>query len=256
MRVQYVCIVNPTDNNDMPTESKEKPKDDRVRVTIHPSIAKKIEDGLPEHQKGRPFSFVVDDLLGEYLKSRVDSSDTLRRPPGSYSYSSNNSLEGLESVRGRETFLAPPEEYFTCHEKYNDDGSLKDDSFARELLGLKGQKEHESFLKEQKKIAQKDSPAFQQFWEIYQSAGSKAANQSKAKARIAWKAALNIEKADHLVEAIKKAVIEQARKMGADEFVTMLPDCHRWLRDECFTSWLENHTPTQPERIIPGVTVL
>ena len=233
MRVQYVCVVNPTDNNDMPTESKEKPKDDRIRVTIHSSIAKKIEDGLPEHQKGRPFSFVVDDLLGEYLKSRVDSSGIFRRPPGSYSYSSNNSLEGLESVRGRETFLTPVSENFICHDP----------------------KEHESFLKEQKKIAQKDSPAFQQFWEIYQS-GNKAANQSKAKARVAWKAALNVEKADRLVEAIKKAVIEQARKMGADEFVTMLPDCHRWLRDECFTSWLENHTPAQPERIIPGVTVL
>jgi hypothetical protein len=239
MRVQYVCVVNPTDNNDMPIESKEKPKDDRVRVTIHPSIAKKIEDGLPEHQKGRPFSFVVDDLLGEYLKLRVDSRDTLSGPPGHYSYSSNNSLEGLEkSVRkGRETFLTPEwqlAEHFTCHDP----------------------KEHEAFLKEQKKIAQKDSPAFQQFWEIYQSAGSKAANQSKAKARIAWKTALNVEKADRLVEAIKKAVIEQARKIGADEFVTMLPDCHRWLRDECFTSLLENHTPTQPERIIPGVTVL
>jgi len=201
-----------------------------IRAVIHPDIFARIQSEIPKFERDSGISGVVSRLISKGL----DSSDIFRRPPGSYSYSSNNSLEGLESVRGRETFLTPVSENFVCHDP----------------------KEHDAFLKEQKKIAQKDSPAFQQFWEIYQSAGSKAANQSKAKARVAWKAALNIEKADRLVEAIKKAVIEQARKMGADEFVTMLPDCHRWLRDECFTSWLENHTPAQPERIIPGVTVL
>jgi len=201
-----------------------------IRAVIHPDIFARIQSEIPKFERDSGISGVVNRLISKGL----DSSDIFRRPPGSYSYSSNNSLEGLESVRGRETFLTPVSENFVCHDP----------------------KEHDAFLKEQKKIAQKDSPAFQQFWEIYQSAGSKAANQSKAKARVAWKAALNIEKADRLVEAIKKAVIEQARKMGADEFVTMLPDCHRWLRDECFTSWLENHTPAQPERIIPGVTVL
>jgi hypothetical protein len=234
MRVQYVCIANPTDNNDMPTESKEKPKDDRVRVTIHPSIAKKIEDGLPEHQKGRPFSFVVDDLLGEYLKSRVDSSDTLRRPPGSYSYSSNNSLEGLESVRGRETFLTPVSENFVCHDP----------------------EKHDAFLKEQKKLAQKDSPAFKVFWETYQAAGKKVLSQSKTKARTAWKEAIKSEKPEQLIEAAKRCVIEQNRKIGQDEWVSDLPDAYRWLRDGKYSVFLEAHTPTQPERIIPGVTVL
>jgi len=200
-----------------------------IRAVIHPDIFARIQSEIPKFERDSGISGVVNRLISKGL----DSSDTLRRPPGSYSYSSNNSFEELESVKGRGTFLTPVSENFVCHDP----------------------KEHESFLKEQKKIAQKDSPAFQQFWEIYQS-GNKAANQSKAKARVAWKAALNVEKADRLVEAIKKAVIEQARKMGADEFVTMLPDCHRWLRDECFTSWLENHTPAQPERIIPGVTVL
>lgn len=237
MRVQYVCVVNPTDNNDMPTESKEKPKDDkkddRIRVTIHPSIAKKIEDSLPEHQKGRPFSFVVDDLLGEYLKSRVDSSGIFRRPPGSYSYSSNNSFEELESVKGRETFLTPVSENFVCHDP----------------------KEHDAFLKEQKKLAQKDSPAFQQFWEIFNTAPRKA-NQSKAKARNAWKEALEKESAQNLIEAAKRAVKDQVRKVAADEWTESLPDAHRWLRDEKFSALLEGHTPTQPERIIPGVTVL
>ena len=207
-----------------------KDKQKEIRAVIHPDIFARILSEIPKYERDSGISGVVNRLISKGL----DSSDTLRRPPGSYSYSSNNSLEGLASVRGRETFLTPVSENFVCHDP----------------------KEHDAFLKEQKKLAQKDSPAFQQFWEIYQSAGSKAANQSKAKARVAWKAALNVEKADRLVAALKKAVIEQARKMGADEFVTMLPDCHRWLRDECFTSLLENHTPAQPERIIPGVTVL
>ena len=238
IRGHYVYVVHPTDNKEMPTDSKEKPKDDRVRVTVHPSIVEKIEKVLPEHQKGRPFSFVVDDLLGEYLKSRVDSSDMLRRPPGFYSYSSSNSLEGLDkSLReGRETFLFNPPltEQFTCHDP----------------------KEHEAFLKEQKKLAQKDSPAFKVFWETYQSAGKKVLSQSKTKARTAWKEAIKSEKPEQLIEAAKRCVIEQNRKIGCDQWVSDLPDAYRWLRDEKYPVFLEDHIAPQPERIIPGVTVL
>ena len=222
----------------MPNESTEESKDGRIRVTLHPSIVKNIKQKLPEHQRDRPFSFVVDDLLAERLKTDVDSSLKISGPPGRYSYSSNSSsFEGLrkeyeENIK--ETFLTPVSENFVCHdvEKYK------------------------AFLKETKKAAAKDSPEFQRWWIIYNTAIDKASNQSKAKARTAWREALKKETATNLIEAAKTAVKDQARKIGADQWVAPFPDAHRWLRDECYTVFLERIAPTQEERIIPGVTVL
>ena len=174
-------------------------------------------------------------FFSQLIAESIDNHIRMKRPPGRYSYSSNSSsFEELESVKGRETFLTPISENFTCHDE----------------------KEHQAFLKEQKKVSQKDSPAFQIWWETYNAANSKASNQSKAKARTAWKEALKKETAENLIEAAKTAVKDQARKIGADEWVAPFPDAHRWLRDECYTVFLERITPTQPERIIPGVTCL
>ena len=173
------------------------------------------------------------------IAESLDSPITMKRPPGRYSYSSNSSsFEELEreSMRekGRETFLTPVSENFVCHDP----------------------EKHKAFLKETKKTAAKDSPAFQILWETYNAAISKASNQSKAKARTAWKEALKTQTAENLIEAAKTAVKDQARKIGADQWVAPFPDAHRWLRDECYTVFLERITPTQEERIIPGVTCL
>ena len=134
---------------------------------------------------------------------------------------------------GRETFLAPISEQFVCHDP----------------------EKHKAFLEEQKKALKKDSPAFQTFWEVFQTAPKKA-GQSKAKARTAWKEALKVESADNLIEAAKRAVKEQVGKVSRDEWVADLPDAWRWLRDERFSVLLEGHTPEQAEQVIPGVTVL
>ena len=200
-----------------------------IRAVIHPDIFARIQNEIPRYERDSGISGVVNRLISKGL----DSSVIVSGPPGHYSYSSNNSFEELESVKGRETFLTPVSENFVCHDP----------------------KEHDAFLKEQKKLAQKDSPAFQQFWEIFNTAPRKA-NQSKAKARNAWKEALEKESAQNLIEAAKRAVKDQVRKVAADEWTESLPDAHRWLRDEKFSALLEGHTPTQPERIIPGVTVL
>ena len=174
-------------------------------------------------------------FFSQLIAESIDNHIRMKRPPGRYSYSSNSSsFEELESVKGRETFLTPISENFICHDE----------------------KEHQAFLKEQKKVTQKDSPAFQIWWETYNAAISKASNQSKLKARTAWKEALKKETAENLIEAAKTAVKDQARKIGADEWVAPFPDAHRWLRDECYTVFLERITPTQEERIIPGVTCL
>ncbi len=207
------------------------PSESQTRAVIHPTLIERINKTLPKYKLDQGISTCVQDLVNEALDNRI----TLKRPPGRYSYSSNSSsFEELESVKGRETFLTPISENFVCHDE----------------------KEHQAFLKEQKKVSQKDSPAFQIWWETYNAANSKASNQSKAKARTAWKEALKKETAENLIEAAKTAVKDQARKIGADQWVAPFPDAHRWLRDECYTVFLERITPTQEERIIPGVTVL
>ena len=262
----------PTESPEKPKESPKRPKDDRARVEIHPSIVAKISELLPEHQSDRPLSFVVNDLLAEQLKTRVDNTNTLSGPPGHYSYSSSsNSLEGLESVRGRETFLTPVSENFVCHKPNFDIGRATADVLAEEEKRLNeelearyknekideiGYENHQKWIEDQKKSLKKDSPAFQVFWEVYQASPSRAHNQSKSKARTAWKEALKTEKAENLIEAAKRAVKDQARKIGADEWVAPFPDAHRWLRDECFALWLEDITVEQPQEIIPGVTAL
>ena len=207
------------------------PSESQTRAVIHPTLIERINNTLPKYKLDQGISTCVQDLVNEALDTRA----TISRPPGCYSYSSNSSsFEELESVKGRETFLTPISENFVYHDE----------------------KEHQAFLKEQKKVSQKDSPAFQIWWETYNAANSKASNQSKAKARTAWKEALKKETAENLIEAAKTAVKDQARKIGADEWVAPFPDAHRWLRDECYTVFLERITPTQPEQIISGVTVL
>jgi len=172
------------------------------------------------------------------IAESLDNPTIMKRPPGRYSYSSNStSFEELEreSMRekGRETFIEPVSENFVCHDP----------------------KDHQAFLKEQKKVAQKLPTAFLQFWETYQTAPRKA-NQSRKKAFEAWKEALKVEKSDRLIEAARRAVLDQTSKMQSEEWFEPLPDCHRWLRDEKFVVLLEQHTPAKAKQIIPGVTAL
>ena len=232
------------------------PSESQIRAVIHPTLIERINNTMPRYKLDQGISTCVQDLVNEALDTRIK----LGGPPGRYSYSSNSSsFEELEKEsmreKGRETFLTPPSEYFTCHEKYNDDGSLKDDSQARKLFGLENQKEHQAFLKEQKKVSQKLPVAFLQFWQTYQTAPRKA-NQSRKKAFEAWKQALKVEKSDRLIEAAKRAVLDQTNKMQQDDCFEPLPDCYRWLRDEKFVVLLESHTPAKAKQIIPGVTAL
>ena len=210
------------------------PSESQTRAVIHPTLIERINNTLPKYKLDQGISTCVQDLVNEALDTRA----TISRPPGCYSYSSNSSsFEELEkeSVRekGRETFLTPISENFVCHDE----------------------KEHQAFLKEQKKVTQKLPSAFLQFWTTYQTAPRKA-NQSRKKAFEAWQQALKVEKSDRLIEAAKRAVLDQTNKMQHEEWFEPLPDCYRWLRDEKFVVLLESHIPAKAKQIIPGVTCL
>ena len=168
------------------------------------------------------------------IAESLDNPTIMKRPPGRYSYSSSFEGLGKEYEKNhKETFLTPVSENFVCHDP----------------------EKHKAFLKEQKKVAQKLPTAFLQFWETFNTAPRKA-NQSRKKAFEAWKEALKVEKSDRLIEAAKRAVLDQTNKLQHDEWFEPLPDCYRWLRDEKFVVLLEQHTPAEAKQIIPGVTVL
>ena len=199
------------------------------------TVSIRIDDEVYKRALKKKRKYVsVTTHLSLLIEEALDMLDTMKRPPGRYSYSSNSSsFEELESVKGRETFLTPISENFVCYDE----------------------KEHQAFLKEQKKVSQKLPTAFLQFWETYQTAPRKA-NQSRKKAFEAWKEALKVEKSDRLIEAAKRAVLDQTNKMQHEEWFEPLPDCYRWLRDEKFVVLLESHIPAKAKQIIPGVTVL
>ena len=203
------------------------------------TVSIRIDDEVYKRALKKKRKYVsVTTHLSLLIEEALDMLDTMKRPPGRYSYSSNSSsFEELEKEsmreKGRETFLTPISENFVCH----------------------NEKEHQAFLKEQKKVAQKLPTAFLQFWETYQTAPRKA-NQSRKKAFEAWKEALKVEKSDRLIEAARRAVLDQTNKIQRDEWFEPLPDCYRWLRDEKFVVLLEQHMPAKAKQIIPGVTAL
>ena len=207
------------------------PSESQTRAVIHPTLIERINRTMPKYKLDQGISTCVQDLVNEALDTRI----IIGGPPGRYSYSSSFEGLGKEYEKNhKETFLTPVSENFICHDP----------------------EKHKAFLKETKKTAAKDSPAFQIWWETYNAAPNKSSNQSKAKARTAWKEAVKNQTPEKLIEAAKRAVKDQARKIGADQWVAPFPDAHRWLRDECYTVFLERITPTQEERIIPGVTCL
>ena len=212
------------------------PSESQTRAVIHPTLIERINNTMPRYKLDQGISTCVQDLVNEALDTRIK----LGGPPGRYSYSSNSSsFEELESVKGRETFLTPISENFVCHDP----------------------EKHKPLTKQQKKIVRQAKETnqlpdeFLEFWQTYQTSPRKA-NQSRKKAFEAWQQALKVEKSDRLIEAAKRAVLDQTNKMQHEEWFEPLPDCYRWLRDEKFVVLLEQHTPAKAKQIIPGVTCL
>lgn len=85
------------------------------------------------------------------------------------------------------------------------------------------------------------SEEFNTLWKLYQSAPDRVSSQTKPKAFDEWKGIVALEGPETLLEAARRAIAEQKRKMGAGEFVGSLPDLFRWLRDGKYEVYLEEH---------------
>jgi hypothetical protein len=92
-------------------------------------------------------------------------------------------------------------------------------------------------------------PEFETFWKLYQQLPEKASKQSKPLALAAWEEVVEEHGADQLIRAAELQLEIQQRELQAERpFTVAMPDCFRWLRDECFVALLEGHTAAQPQQ--------
>lgn len=85
---------------------------------------------------------------------------------------------------------------------------------------------------------------FTAFWKAYQSLPVKAGKQSKPLALQAWKEATAATDPAALLTAIQKQIEVQQSELRTERgFTVSMPDCFRWLRDECFHALLEENSP-------------
>ena len=104
---------------------------------------------------------------------------------------------------------------------------------TRTLLKLEGELPAVSEPPKRKPRA-KGSEAFERFWKTYLSAPIRAHSQSKPKALTQWQKTIRTESEDTIQKAIETEIEHQ--HAAGDSFVSALPDCFRWLRDERFAT--------------------
>ena len=80
----------------------------------------------------------------------------------------------------------------------------------------------------------KGGEQFEQFWDLYRSAPRRATSLSKPKALAEWQKTMRTQSPDTILEALQ-AEIEYQHAAG-ESFVSPLPDCFRWLRDERYAT--------------------
>jgi hypothetical protein len=127
---------------------------------------------------------------------------------------------------------------------------IKEDLSSKQLIkAVSSEKSAKS-----KRVKPDYSEEFLIFWNEYQRAPIKANSQSKNKAFEEWRRVVKEESPDRLVEAAARAVEQVKQAKIQDEWCAPLPDAFRWLRDERYTVYLEDHVPAGPQ-VINGITI-
>ena len=198
----------------------------------------------------KPFrnkSAVIRDLIDSQMKG-VDSVATL----SAYHVGAGPQQGNLRPLTGNKPSLKQPEsaeetaqeQQLPPHQTEAVTCSAQEPDHEKNIYkGVKTEIKVEKARKPRAKKT-KGTPEFEAFWKRYQGCRHRANGQSKPKAMQLWGQLVPDElQPDDLMRAIDGAIEDIRSRQGVGEFASPLPDCFRWLRDECYAVYLEDNTP-------------
>ena len=210
-----------------------------LHVRISPNQLQWLESQTrPFHNK----SAVIRDLIESAMQGLHGSIDYPRAVSGAEPPQGN-----LDPLTGYKSSLKQPEAKAQVLELQQQ--PLKQPAVPSSAHSINHEKKHNvinSPEKARKPRAKntKGTPEFEAFWKIYLRCRHRANGQSKPKAFTVWQQLVPEHlTADDLTRAIEQAVSDIESRQALGEFASPLPDCFRWMRDECYAVYLEDHEP-------------
>lgn len=206
----------------------------------------------------RPFrnkSAVIRDLIDSNIQ-RVDEVANLATcsagagPPHGNLRPLTGNKPSLKQPEGESE--APQEQQLPPHQTEAVQSSAQEPDHEKKHIVVKSEIKVEKARKSRAKKT-KGTPEFEAFWKRYQGCRHRANGQSKPKAVELWGQLVPDElQPDDLMRAIDGAIADIRSRQGIGEFASPLPDCFRWLRDECYAVYLEDNTPapTKPSMFL------
>jgi hypothetical protein len=197
----------------------------------------------------RPFrnkSAVIRDLIDSSIKG-VDEVASL----SAYHVGAGPQQGNLRPLTGNKPSLKQPEsaeetaqeQQLPPHQTEAVQSSAQESDHEKKHIVVKNEIKVEKARKPRAKKT-KGTPEFEAFWKRYQGCRHRANGQSKPKAMQLWGQLVPDElQPDDLMRAIDGAIEDIRSRQGVGEFASPLPDCFRWLRDECYAVYLEDNTP-------------
>ena len=138
---------------------------------------------------------------------------------------------------------APQEQQLSPHQTTAVPPSAQEPDHEKKHIVVKSEIKVEKARKSRAKKT-KGTSEFEAFWKRYQGCRHRANGQSKPKALELWGQLVPDElQPDDLMRAIDGAIEDIRSRQGVGEFASPLPDCFRWLRDECYAVYLEDNAP-------------
>ena len=138
---------------------------------------------------------------------------------------------------------APQEQQLPPHQTEAVPSSAQEPDHEKKHIVVKSEIKVEKARKSRAKKT-KGTPEFEAFWKRYQGCRHRSNGQSKPKALELWGQLVPDElQPDDLMRAIDSAIEDIRSRQGVGEFASPLPDCFRWLRDECYAVYLEDNAP-------------
>ena len=214
-----------------------------LHVRISPNQLQWLESQTrPFHNK----SAVIRDLIDSSIKG-VDEVASL----SAYHVGAGPQQGNLRPLTGNKPSLKQPESaeetaqerQLPPHQTEAVQSSAQEPDHEKKHIVVKNEIKVEKARKPRAKKT-KGTPEFEAFWKRYQGCRHRANGQSKPKAMQLWGQLVPDElQPDDLMRAIDGAIEDIRSRQGIGEFASQLPNCFRWLRDECYAVYLEDNTP-------------